>query len=128
MKRTTKYVGLDVHQATTVASVRDRSGIVVAGVRVYSAAHREEWLNRPPDRGARVRAELLVSQIDLLRELRPRAQAVMVREARRDPVYEVLRSIPFFGPIRVSLLMATMKTSWRFRTKRNLWPLPNSPS
>lgn len=30
MKRTTKYVGLDVHQATTVASVRDSSGRVVA--------------------------------------------------------------------------------------------------
>ena len=26
MKRTTKYVGFDVHQATTVASVRDDSG------------------------------------------------------------------------------------------------------
>jgi hypothetical protein len=30
MKRTTKYVGLDVHQATTVASVRQRSGRVIA--------------------------------------------------------------------------------------------------
>jgi hypothetical protein len=26
MKRTAKYVGLDVHQATTVASVRDTTG------------------------------------------------------------------------------------------------------
>jgi hypothetical protein len=30
MKRTTKYVGLDVHQATTVASVREESGRVLA--------------------------------------------------------------------------------------------------
>jgi transposase len=30
MKRTTKYVGLDVHQATTVASVRDDTGRVLA--------------------------------------------------------------------------------------------------
>jgi transposase len=96
-------------------------GISVAGERVYSAEHREEWLNRLPDRGARLRAELLMEQIDLLRQLRPRAQATMVREARRDPVYEILRSIPFFGPIRVALLIATMKTPWRFRTKRNLW-------
>ena len=28
MKRTTKYVALDVHQASTVASVRDHSGRV----------------------------------------------------------------------------------------------------
>lgn len=30
MKRTTKYVALDVHQATTVASVRDDTGRVIA--------------------------------------------------------------------------------------------------
>ncbi len=30
MKLTTKYVGFDVHQATTVASVRDDSGLVLA--------------------------------------------------------------------------------------------------
>jgi hypothetical protein len=29
MKRTTKYVGLDVHQATTVASVREESGRIL---------------------------------------------------------------------------------------------------
>jgi hypothetical protein len=30
MRRTTKYVALDVHQATTVASVREASGRVIA--------------------------------------------------------------------------------------------------
>lgn len=30
MKRTTKYVALDVHQATTVSSVRDETGRVIA--------------------------------------------------------------------------------------------------
>ena len=30
MKRTTKYVALDVHQATTVASVREENGRVIA--------------------------------------------------------------------------------------------------
>ncbi len=25
------------------------------------------------------------------------------------------------GPVRVALLLATMQTPWRFRTKRNLW-------
>ncbi len=30
MKRNTKYVGLDVHQATTVASVREVNGRVLA--------------------------------------------------------------------------------------------------
>lgn len=30
MKRTTKYVAIDVHQATTVAAVREQSGRVIA--------------------------------------------------------------------------------------------------
>jgi hypothetical protein len=39
MRGTTKYVGLDVHQATTVASVREASGRVArAG---YPSSHPE---------------------------------------------------------------------------------------
>jgi hypothetical protein len=95
--------------------------IPVAGEQVYSAEQRAEWLGRLGDPGARLRAELLMAQVDLLRQLRPRARLAMIQEARRDPGYEILRSIPFLGPVRVSLLMATMKTPWRFRTKRNLW-------
>src|SRR3989441_13200229 len=45
----------------------------------------------------------------------------MVTEARRDPAWPVLRTIPFLGPVRVALLLATMQTPWRFRTKRHLW-------
>ena len=30
MKQTTQYVGLDVHQATTVAAVREESGRIIA--------------------------------------------------------------------------------------------------
>jgi len=45
----------------------------------------------------------------------------MIAEARRDPAWPVLTSIPFLGPVRVALLLATLRTPWRFRTKRNLW-------
>ena len=54
-------------------------------------------------------------------QLRPRAKAAMLAEARRDPAWSVLRSIPFLGPVRVAVLLATLQTPWRFRTKRNLW-------
>jgi len=48
----------------------------------------------------------------------------MLAEARGDPAWPVLRTIPFLGPVRVALLLATMQTPWRFRTKRNLWAYP----
>lgn len=91
------------------------------GRRVYHPQHRAEWLEKLPDRAVRFRAEVLYAQLDLLREQRPKVKAAMVAEARRDPAWAVLNTIPFFGPVRVSLLLATMRTPWRFRSKRNLW-------
>jgi transposase len=96
-------------------------GLPTAGSTVYQPRHRGHWLARLPDGGARFRAEALYAELDVLRQLRPRAKAAMVTEARRDPAWSVLRTIPFLGPVRVALLLATMQTPWRFRTKRNLW-------
>jgi len=96
-------------------------GIKTPGTRVYHPAERVQWLEKLVDRGARFRAEALFSELDVLRELRPKAKAAMIAEARRDPAWSLLQTIPFFGPVRVSLLLATMQTPWRFRTKRNLW-------
>lgn len=117
---------LNVTQDSTRAMQRVKAlfrarAIRAPGTRVYSPEHRREWLAKLPDRGARFRAEVLLAELDVLRELRPKAKAAMVAEARKDPAYAVLRQIPYLGPVRISLLLATMKTPWRFRTKRHLW-------
>jgi len=95
--------------------------IPTRGTNVYQARARGQWLAQLADRGARFRAEALYAELDVLRKLRPKAKAAMVTEARQDPAWPVLRTIPFLGPVRVALLLATMQTPWRFRTKRNLW-------
>ena len=91
------------------------------GTAVYQPRHRAQWLAQLPDRGARFRAEVLYAELDVLRALRPKVKAAMLAEARHDPAWPVLRTIPFLGPVRVALLLATMQTPWRFRSKRNLW-------
>jgi transposase len=96
-------------------------GILTPGVSAYRASHRQEWLGQL-EGGARVRATSLLAQLDVLLELRPKAKGAMIAEARRQPGWKVLRSIPFLGPIRVALIMAIIGTPFRFRTKRNLWP------
>ena len=96
-------------------------GIPTPGQRVYHPAGRGPWLAQLTDRGVRFRAETLYAELDVLRVLRPRAKAAMIAEAQRDPAWAVLRAIPFYGPVRVAQLLATMQTPWRFRTKRNLW-------
>jgi transposase len=96
-------------------------GIKTPGMGVYHPKNRQEWLAKLADDGARFRAQTLYAQLDVLRELRPKAKAAMVAEARRDPAWAVLGSIPFLGPVRIALILAIMRTPWRFRTKRNLW-------
>ena len=96
-------------------------GIPTVGTAVYHSRHRAHWLARLLEAGARFRAEALYAELDVLRKLRPKAKAAMVTEARRDPAWPVLRTIPFLGSVRVALLLATMQTPWRFRTKRHLW-------
>jgi len=95
--------------------------IPTRGTRLFSPTSRQEWLVKLPDRGGRFRAETLYTELDVLRELRPRVKAAMVAEARRDPAWQILRTVPFLGPVRVATLLATVQTPWRFRTKRNLW-------
>jgi transposase len=91
------------------------------GVSVYRKSQRQKWLKKLSG-GARARASSLLEQLDVLLELRPKAKAAMIAAARRQPGWKVLRTIPFLGPVRVAYLLAIMRTPFRFRTKRNLWP------
>jgi hypothetical protein len=95
-------------------------GIPAAGRGGYHPKNRARWLGALSERGVHLRAEALYAELAVLRELRPKAKAAMIAEARRDPAWELLRTIPFLGPVR-ALLLATMQTPWRFRTKRHLW-------
>ncbi|MEW6754696.1 MAG: transposase [Candidatus Latescibacterota bacterium] len=96
-------------------------GIPTPGQGVYHLQQRAVWLEKLLDPGARFRAQALWTELDTLRLLHPKAKRAMVAQARRDPAWAVLTSIPFLGPVRVALLLATLQTPWRFGTKRNLW-------
>jgi len=95
--------------------------IKTPGKDVYASRGRARWLSRLPERGARLRAEGLYAQLDVISVLRKKAKAAMVAEAKKDPAWPVLETIPYYGPVRIAILLATLGTPWRFRTKRNLW-------
>jgi transposase len=96
-------------------------GIRTPGTAVYRAERRGDWLGRLAEPGAWFRAEALYTELGVLQRLRPKAKAAMLAEARKDPAWVVLRTIPYLGPVRVALVLASMQTPWRFRTKRHLW-------
>ena len=97
-------------------------GIRTPGTSVYRPSTRKQWLDRLEQRGARLRAASLLTELDVLQELRPKAKTAMIAEARRQAGWKVLRSVPFLGPVRVAEILAFMGTPWRFRTKRQAWP------
>jgi transposase len=96
-------------------------GIKTPGTAVYLATRRRTWLQQLSEPGVRFRAETLYAELEVLHQLRPKAKAALLTEAKRDPAWAVLRTIPYLGPVRVALLLATVQTPWRFRTKRHLW-------
>jgi transposase len=95
--------------------------IRMPGQEVYNSESRAEWLNKLPSSASRFRAESLSKQLDVLKQIRQQAKQAMWAEARKDPAWERLLSIPFLGPVRVALLLAHAQTPWRFRTKRTRW-------
>ncbi|PYQ26886.1 MAG: hypothetical protein DMF56_22160 [Acidobacteria bacterium] len=92
------------------------------GEAVYRPSQRKIWLGKLDGPGAKMRAASLLAQLDTLLELRRKARVAMIAEARRQSGWKVLLSVPFLGPVRVSLLLAIMATPFRFRGKRQLWP------
>lgn len=101
-------------------SVYRARAIRCRGERVYSVGERKSWIEQLGP-AARFRAELLYEQLDQLKPLRQKAKTAMVQEAKRHPGYRLLVTVPLIGPIRAAMLLATLVTPWRFRTKRQLW-------
>ena len=52
---------------------------------MYRQSMRKSWLSQLEQRGARLRAEALFAELDVLQELRPKAKEAIIAEARRQP-------------------------------------------
>jgi transposase len=95
--------------------------IACAGPDIYGQARRAQWLAKLSEPGAKRRAEFLYEQLAALKPLRQKAKLAMVKEARRQPAYPWLMSVPRLGAISVAQLIAVVGTPHRFRSKRQFW-------
>ena len=96
-------------------------GIRTPGRNVYQAKQREQWLQQLDEPGVRQRVGWLYEQLDHLKPLRRQAKQAMLEESRKYRGVELLRTIPQLGPIRAALIVATVDTPHRFRTRHQLW-------
>jgi transposase len=96
-------------------------GIGTTGRGVYHLQQREQWLQRLSEPGVRQRASWLYEQLDQLRPLRRQAKRAMLAESRKHRAVGLLQTIPQLGAIRSALILATVDTPHRFRTRQQLW-------
>ena len=97
-----------------------RRGIRCTGTTVYDPQQRDGWLEQLPA-VMRPTARLLGLELDSLTELKAEAEAALVAESHRHPISKLLETAPGIGPIRAALLIATVVTPHRFRSKRQFW-------
>jgi transposase len=95
--------------------------IACAGEDVYRSDRRAQWLAKLREPGAQQRASFLYEQLTALKPLRQQAKRLMLKEARRQPAFQLLLSIPRLGPVSVAQLIAVVGTPFRFRSKRQFW-------
>jgi len=96
-------------------------GIPTPGRQVYQPIQREQWLQLLTEPGLRERVGWLYEQLDHLKPLRRQAKNAMLAESRKHRGVKLLRTIPQLGPIRAALIVATIDTPHRFRTRHQLW-------
>ncbi len=97
-----------------------RRGIRCTGGAVYLPSQRDEWLAQLPA-AMQPTAELLAAELDSLTELKAKAESALVAESHRHRISRILETAPGIGPIRAALLIATVVTPYRFRSKRQFW-------
>src|SRR5262249_35857501 len=71
--------------------------------------------------GLRTRVDSLFKELDSLRPLRRDARNTLVRVARKQQAYKILRKIPRLGPVRVAQIIAAVGSPHRFRTRAQFW-------
>jgi transposase len=104
-----------------IKAIYRECGISTSGRSVYQPQQREQWLARLSEPGRRQRAEWLYGELDHLRPLRRQAKQMVIAESQKHRAAGLLRTIPQLGPIRAALLIATIDTPHRFRTRHQLW-------
>ncbi len=101
-------------------SLYRRRGVTCPNGDLYLPRHRGKWVVRLPPSG-RPCAELWGEQIDLLGELREKAERQMHTAAAKFPIWRMLQTAPGIAEKRAAILLATVVTPHRFRTKRQFW-------
>jgi transposase len=87
---------------------------------IYVKSQQEKWLKKLPPLYVAA-GRLLYAEHDAIAEVKKEASKLLLEQSRRHAISRVLQTCPGLGEVRVALLMATVVSPHRFRTKRQFW-------
>lgn len=96
-------------------------GIGSAGRAIYDVKSSEKWLAKISEPGAKSRASILYSELKALKEIRRNSKKLLLSSSGKHQATKLLSSIPGIGPVRAAVIVGTVSTPHRFRTRRQFW-------
>ena len=96
-------------------------GVIVRGLRLYTASGRGAVLERVASPQVRATIEQLYEVLDQTLASRRAAQRLMLRAAGSFPEVELFKAVPGIGPLSACRFSAYVQTPRRFSNVRKLW-------
>ncbi len=109
-----------VRTKTRLNNLYRSRGLHDMGSEIFDPIKRSSWLTRLPAAQS-CQAELLSAQLDGLTEAYETAHEWLLKEARKAPIVQLLKTAPGIGEIRAAQIVATVISPHRFRTRRQFW-------
>jgi transposase len=109
-----------VRTKTRLNALYRSRGVPNVSSAIYDPERRSTWLERLPP-AQRQHAQLLCLQLDGLVEAHAQAHDWLLEERKKVPVIRLLETAPGIAAIRASLIVATVISPQRFRTRRQFW-------
>jgi transposase len=96
-------------------------GVIVRGLRLYTASGRGAVLERVTSPQVRATIEQLYEVLDQTLASQRAAQRLMLQAARAFPEVELFKAVPGIGPLSACRFSAYVQTPRRFSNVRKLW-------
>jgi len=96
-------------------------GIGSTGRAIYDTKASDKWVAMVSEPGAKSRASILYKELSALKEIRRESKKLLLSASDRHQATKLLSSIPGIGAVRAAVIVGTVSTPHRFRTKRQFW-------
>jgi len=105
-----------------IKAIYNSVGVGCTGDEVYYPSRRKAWLGKLKEVGHKERAEVLLKELDVLKDVKLEAESRMRRLSRSfGREYKTILSVPGIGPVFASQILGHIGNPGRIRDRWALW-------